>query len=151
MKLLIRRIKNYKYSDKQTIGNAYYFSENNGVGYTCRTLELPWKDNEKRISCIPDGEYEVIKHTSPKFGECFWIQDVPDRSEILIHDKVNFVGSINPRTGRSDLLGCIAPFESSMDIDGDGILDIAPKSSTVAMKKLLEMLPDKFTLKIEWN
>lgn len=151
MKLLIRRIKNYKHSDKQTIGNAYYFIENNGVGYTCRTLELPWKDNEKRISCIPDGEYEVIKHTSPKFGECFWIQDVPDRSEILIHDKVNFVGSINPRTGRSDLLGCIAPFESSMDIDGDGILDIAPKSSTVAMKKLLEMLPDKFTLKIEWN
>lgn len=147
MNLLIKRIKNYKHSDKQTIGNAYAFNENNGVGYTCRTLELPWKDNERRVSCIPEGEYEVIKHISPKFGECFWIQDVPDRSEVLIH-QANYAGSINPRTGKSDLLGCVAVGKSHTDIDKDGLVDVT--SSKATMKELLGLLPDKFTLKIEW-
>jgi hypothetical protein len=139
MKLLIRRIKNYKHSDKQTIGNAYYFIENNGVGYTCRTLELPWKDNEKRISCIPDGEYEVIKHTSPKFGECFWIQDVPDRSEILFHS-----GSFYTNT-----LGCVLVGKGFTDINGDGLLDLVHSRDT--MKDLLKLLPNKFKLIIEWS
>lgn len=138
MNLLIKRIKNYKHSDKQTIGNAYAFNENNGVGYTCRTLELPWKDNERRVSCIPEGEYEVIKHISPKFGECFWIQDVPNRSEILIHVS-NYV---------RELLGCVAVGKSHTDIDKDGLVDVT--SSKATMKELLGLLPDKFTLKIEW-
>jgi len=144
MEVEIRRT----YKEKQTEGRLYVYNERNGVGYSCDTLELPWLDNKKRISCIPEGEYDVIKHVSPKFGECFWILDVPDRSEILLHDKVNFVGSKNPRTQKSDILGCVIPYETSMDIDGDGVRDIAPKSSTVAMQKLLKILPNKFKLKI---
>ena len=136
------------YKEKQTEGRLYVYNERNGVGYSCDTLELPWLDNQKRISCIPEGEYDVIKHVSPKFGECFWVLNVPDRSEILLHDKVNFVGSKNPRTQKSDILGCVIPYETSMDIDGDGVRDIAPKSSTVAMQKLLKILPNKFKLKI---
>ena len=23
----------------------------------CNTIELPWKNNEKRVSCIPEGKY----------------------------------------------------------------------------------------------
>lgn len=151
MKLLIRRDKSYTHIEKQTMGNMYVFNDNNGVEYSCGSLELAWLNNEKRKSCIPEGEYKVIKHNSPKYKECFWIQDVPNRSEILIHDRVNFVGSLNPKTKRSDLLGCIAPFERILDIDNDGIADIAPKSSTVALQKLLELLPEEFTLKIEWT
>ena len=144
MEVEIRRT----YKEKQTEGRLYVYNERNGVGYSCDTLELPWMDNQKRISCIPEGEYDVIKHVSPKFGECFWILNVPERSEILLHDKVNFVGSKNPRTKKSDILGCVIPYETSMDIDGDGVRDIAPKSSTVAMQKLLKILPNKFKLKI---
>ena len=136
------------YGKHQTRGRLYAYNENNGVDYTCDTLELKWLDNKKRVSCIPEDTYEVIPHVSPKFGKCFFVQDVEDRSEILFHDKVNFVGSLNPRTGRSDILGCIIPFEKSMDIDGDGIEDIAPKSSTVAMEKLLALYPEGFKLVI---
>ena len=49
------------------------------------TLEDKWRDNERMVSCIPTGAYKVMRHISPKFGECFKVIDVPDRSEILIH------------------------------------------------------------------
>lgn len=49
------------------------------------TLEDKWRDNERMVSCIPTGHYKVKRHSSPKFGECFKVLDVPDRSEILIH------------------------------------------------------------------
>lgn len=49
------------------------------------TLEDKWRDNERMVSCIPKGKYVIKRHTSPKFGECFKVQNVPDRSEILIH------------------------------------------------------------------
>ncbi len=32
------------------------------------TLEPPWKNNEKNISCIPMGEYECADTNSVKFG-----------------------------------------------------------------------------------
>lgn len=93
---------------------------------TVYTLELPWHDNKRRISCIPDGVYKVKKHYSPKFGRCFWLQDVPNRSEILIH----------PANYTRELLGCIAVGLDHKDIDGDGELDT--DKSRIAMDKVLE-------------
>jgi len=49
------------------------------------TLEDKWRENEKMVSCIPTGVYRCVAHTSPKFGKCFKVLDVPNRSEILIH------------------------------------------------------------------
>lgn len=49
------------------------------------TLEDAWRDNEKMVSCIPKGTYKIRRHQSPKFGECFMVLDVPNRSHILIH------------------------------------------------------------------
>jgi hypothetical protein len=53
--------------------------------YLCETLELPWKDNQRKISCIPTGEYRLLKRHSPKFGHHYHLQEVPGRSLILIH------------------------------------------------------------------
>lgn len=53
--------------------------------YFCVTLELPWLNNQHNISCIPVGTYKCNRHSSPKFGECWEIMDVPGRDEILIH------------------------------------------------------------------
>ena len=132
MEVEIRRT----YKEKQTEGRLYVYNERNGVGYSCDTLELPWLDNKKRISCIPEGEYDVIKHVSPKFGECFWILDVPERSEILVHK-----GNYN-----RDTLGCVLVGKSLIDIDGDGNRDTTNSSAT--MKELLKILPNKFKLNI---
>lgn len=63
----------------------------------CKTLELPWRDNEKGISCIPAGEYKLSPYPSSRFGEVYIVNDVPNRTGILIH------------TGNtaSDIEGCI--------------------------------------------
>lgn len=49
------------------------------------TLEDPWKDNARQVSCIPDGEYTIRRHTSPKFGLCYSVDNVLNRSHILLH------------------------------------------------------------------
>lgn len=61
------------------------------------TLENPWKDNKPYVSCIPEGRYEAIQHLSPKFGRSFYIREVPNRTEILIH----------PGNREKDTKGCI--------------------------------------------
>tara|TARA_Y100000593_G_scaffold42595_1_gene81514 strand:- start:199 stop:663 length:465 start_codon:yes stop_codon:yes gene_type:complete len=71
------------FTHKSTIGKLYL----NGEFYG-HTLELPWKDNEKRISCIPKGVYEVKKrHTeeSKYKYEHLHILDVENRELILLH------------------------------------------------------------------
>lgn len=69
------------------------------------TAELPWKNNEQKISCIPQGEYKCIVRHSPKFGKVYWLQNVEDRSYILIHSG-NYSGDIS-KGYKSHVEGCI--------------------------------------------
>ena len=66
----------------------------------CATIELPWKNNRARISCIPEGRYRLIKRYSPKFRNHFLIEGVPNRSYILVHPA---------NDAMLELKGCIAP------------------------------------------
>ena len=68
---------------KQTLGTLIA-RDRSGL-FTCKTLELPWLDNKRQVSCIPDWEYELVKHVSPTWGNCLKVMDVPNRSDILIH------------------------------------------------------------------
>ncbi len=134
MKLLIKR---FSHEENQTLGYGIVFNDNNGVKYTFSTLELPWKDNARRISCIPVGEYKVTKRWSEKYKNHFLVNDVPNRSYILLHG-----GNYNRHT-----LGCILCGKEHKDINGDGERDIT--SSKPTMKKLNEILADEFTMVIE--
>jgi hypothetical protein len=93
-----------------------------------KTLELPWRNNDRRVSRIPAGNYKAIKHTSPRFGQTLWILDVPNRSEILIHR-----GNFN-----RDTLGCILVGTEFRDIDKDGQIDVI--NSVSAMNELLSLI-----------
>ena len=71
------------FTDKSVIGKLYLNAEFYG-----HTLELAWKENQKRISCIPKGVYEVTKRHTEKSKykyEHLHILDVPDRELILMH------------------------------------------------------------------
>lgn len=133
--MAILNINRIQYQEKQTLGYFVAF-DNLSKLYDGRTLELPWRDNQVRVSCIPAGSYWCVKHTSPKFGRCFWVRDVPGRSEILIH----------PGNFHTDLLGCIAPGRRHTDINADGLVDVVASRSTLEV--LLEVLPEDFTLNI---
>lgn len=143
---LIRKYQILREPDQrvQTLG-TFTITEGNTVVFSCKTIELPWRNNERTVSCIPAGIYRTVRYTSPKYGQCFWLQDVPGRSEILIHHG-NYAGSRNPHTGTPDTRGCILPGDSYEDIDKDDIVDI--KNSLNTMKRLREILPDEFQLEI---
>ena len=49
------------------------------------TLERPWVNNEKDVSCIPAGPYKCRRVRSPKFGDTYEICDVPNRTHVLLH------------------------------------------------------------------
>jgi hypothetical protein len=66
----------------------------------CNTIELPWKNNEKRVSCIPEGRYFIRKRYSQKFKWHLEVVDVQNRSYILFHPANNALQELN---------GCIAP------------------------------------------
>lgn len=134
MKILIERLN---YGDKQTIGNLYLLNSLNELVEEFWSLELPWKDNQRRISCIPEGVYKARKHKSPKFGQSLWLQDVPNRSEILIH-KGNYY---------TDILGCILIGSTLMDINKDGLLDVV--NSKKSINKLMSMLEDVDGIMVE--
>ena len=51
------------------------------------TLELADRDNQKQISCIPKGVYNCDRITSPKFGVCYRVNNVPNRMHILLPPK----------------------------------------------------------------
>lgn len=51
----------------------------------CVTLERPWVNNEKQVSCIPVGEYSAVRITRPSGQVTFMIVGVPNRSAILFH------------------------------------------------------------------
>lgn len=66
----------------------------------CNTIELPWKENQSRVSCIPEGKYELTKRYSQRFGWHLLVNNVVKRSYILIH-------AFNDAIKKSK--GCIAP------------------------------------------
>lgn len=126
------------YSDYQTIGELeIIFDEKRS--YKFATLELPWLDNARNISCIPEQTYKVTRHYSPTFKECFLIENVPGRSEILIHAG-NFVRNTR---------GCILIGTAHSNIDNDGLIDVI--NSKIAMQNLLKLLPQQFELIIYDN
>ena len=50
------------------------------------TLELPWKDNQRNVSCVPAGVYKAVHMFSEKFQKnLFVLQGVQGRDLIEIH------------------------------------------------------------------
>lgn len=114
----------------QTIGKLVY------KDVECYTLELPYKNNNRNISCIPVGLYNVERRYSTKYKYHFHITNVPDRSLILIHH-----GNFNYQTR-----GCILVGEDIADINADGAVDVTNSKAT--MRLLLKELPEQFRLRI---
>ena len=55
----------------------------------CDTLENPWQDNQRNISCIPEGEYPVrlrlARESASRDYLHLLVQEVPNRDFILVH------------------------------------------------------------------
>lgn len=96
----------------------------------CNTIELPWRNNESRVSCIPEGKYLLEKRFSKKFQWHIEISDVPNRRAILFHPANNAL---------KELHGCIAPVTK---ISGAG-LGLLSRKAFVKLKTLVYQELDK--------
>ena len=72
------------FTEKSVMGKLYCNGE-----FIAHTLELPWKDNEKSVSCIPKGRYNcrirLARESATRDYVHLLVQDVPDRKYILFH------------------------------------------------------------------
>lgn len=105
--------------------NGVLYARGGKIG---ETIELPWRNNMRRVSCIPEGRYKLRKRYTVKFGWHCWVENVPGRDGILIH-------AFNDALQESK--GCIAPV-SVITGEGKGTF------SKAALKKLMDFLEPAF-------
>ena len=71
-------------TEQSTMGKLFL----NGEEF-CDTLELPWKENKRSISCIPAGEDDarlrLPRESATREYVHLLIKDVPNRDYILVH------------------------------------------------------------------
>jgi hypothetical protein len=96
----------------------------------CNTIELPWRNNESRVSCIPEGTYLLEKRYSKKFQWHIEITQVRNRGAILFHPANNALKELN---------GCIAPVTK---ISGAG-LGLLSRKAFAKLKTLVYQELDK--------
>jgi hypothetical protein len=72
------------FSNISTIGELFLNGER-----MCDTLENPWINNKKNVSCIPKGEYKVrlrlARESATRDYLHLLVEDVENRSYILFH------------------------------------------------------------------
>lgn len=95
-----------------------------GKKVLCKTIELPWRNNQQSISCIPEGSYKLMKRFSKRFGRHLQIMDVPNRSNILFHPA---------NCAIRELKGCIAPVS---ELVGQGLGNF----SRMAFRKMMDLV-----------
>ena len=108
-----------EFTEVSTIGNLYLDSE-----WLCDTLELPYINNQRSISCIPAGQYKVRLRTARESATRNYlhllVEDVKDRTYILFHRG----------NAAKDTRGCI--------LVGIGREQDLVKNSTLAMELLVK-------------
>ena len=117
-----------EYEKKQVLGDCA-ITENGKDLFLSKSLERADNNNQRNISCIPQGEYLCVLEYSNRFNCDLWeIKGVPDRSECKFHS-ANYWHDLN---------GCIALGTKYIDIDNDGFRDVLNSKNT--MKKFHKVL-----------
>jgi hypothetical protein len=109
------------------------------------TLELPWKDNRRQMSCIPDGSYDVGWIQTPRHGWVYGLRNVPGRSNILIHSG-NVAGD-EARGFRTHVLGCILLGAYFGTIAGQ-LAVLVSRPTVRALSDAMQQKP--FKLEVSW-
>jgi len=99
-------------------------------------LEIPYKENKKFVSCIPEGVYCAEKFVHEKWGTAAHLKFVPNRSEICIH----------PANWLNEISGCMAP--GMTFVHGKNIKEAHVNHSRNALKAILSNLERIFLIHI---
>lgn len=119
MKIVINRI----WGDRnQTLGICSIIDSDNKPIFSSISLERGNRNNQRNISCILAGTYNVVLEYSAKFKQNLYeIKGVPNRSECKFH-AANYWYQLN---------GCIALGDALADINKDGYNDVTNSKNTL--------------------
>lgn len=120
------------YLADRTLGSLY-----DGATMIAKILELPWLENKRAISCIPEGVYMAIKQP-PKADRpytYFRLPKVEGRSGILMH-----IGN-NPEHSKGCLL--VGSRFANIETDTPILADSTAKMAWMALN-----MPDEFEMEI---
>lgn len=82
-------------------------------------IELPWRDNRPKVSCIPPGLYNAHLTHSDRFKrDVYVLEGVPDRVAVELHP-ANWAGD-ESMGFHTDLHGCAAPGIARGEISAPG-------------------------------
>ena len=130
------RLHRYFQDAVRTLGMLTVVGQDDPYFYT---VERPWLNNKEKVSCIPDGTYDLVPHNGPIFKDVYRLwqdfdkkRDVEGRSGILIH------------VGNTDLdgVGCIIIGQHQANVldRRDGRMKKGVMNSTLAMNRLRNLL-----------
>ena len=150
----------------QTLGIMDVLGTNeNQILFSLATVELPYKGNQPKVSCIPTDNYRVISYATGKWGNCFWLigNEKGDYVKNRISGNGFTRGSILIHAGSkatSNLQGCIGPglkFNAQTNQRGNqkgtGMYYLSPskEQSKQAMNILVSTLWNIGSFKMEIN
>jgi hypothetical protein len=113
----------------------------------CDTLELPWLDNAADVSCIPEGEYELVKGTHASYKgplgkllkyDCYTVANVPNRTDIDVH-----IGNFPKDTKGCILVGVHDPVKGAVLQDS--------KATFNGLMERLNTITEPIQLKVEYR
>jgi hypothetical protein len=118
-------------------------------GFSCYTVEMPWKGNQRNKSCIPLGVYECVWRGLVGNAPAWRVLNVPGRTGVLIHIG-NHAGDVDMgRMANSE--GCILPgsyIALVPNVSGNR-LQFGVGSSRAALEKLYSLIGRSgFTLSV---
>lgn len=82
------RVELTRYGDdgRATLGRIQVISRVGTIGTLLHTIERPWEHNLRKVSCIPEGTYQLVLGRYHKGGyPAYEVVSVPDRSFIKLH------------------------------------------------------------------
>lgn len=110
------------FQDENQTSGVMYLTEGEFPLVSSLSLERGWRNNDKGVSCIPIGEYEVVLEYSPRFKTNLWeIKGVPNRSECKFHS-ANYWYQLN---------GCISLGLRYAKINSDNYRDVTNSKNTM--------------------
>lgn len=133
----------YAYLTDCTLGRLFV----RGRSRPFETIERPWIPNPAgpggmpSVSCVPDGEYRLGAHDSPRFPGTYILENV----DLGVYRYARPIGQSWGRTAivihaanrATELLGCIAPGLSAAIADGAHVV----YQSRAALEELRALVP----------
>lgn len=119
-------------------------------GLKLHTCEDDWLENVRGKSCIPAGNYKLVRGHFPKHGETFEVTGVPGRSSILIH-----AGNTEEDTEGCILLGLRRDYLEVRDEDNPAhpmVRKMAVVESRIAFAKFMAAMTgvDAASIEVIW-